>query len=271
MTHARSGVPPTGDADLSAIPTQIVAGVRLAALDLPATAEVMADLVGSPRGHATYTCNVDHVMMLKSDPEFARAYAEATLVTADGAPLVALARALGGPVERRVTGADLVPALAGVAARRGLVLALVGGKEGVAQRASELLTAANPGLTAVAPAPPPFGFRIGDASDDELVRSLQDIGPSLVVVCFGAPKQELWIAAHRGSLPGAVLLGAGASLDFVVGEQTRAPLLWQRLGLEFVWRLLGDWPRLWRRYLLRDSGFVLLAARELLAARRSTG
>ncbi len=265
MTHAQATGPEIRD-----VPTQLVAGVTLAALDLPTTAEVMADMVGGPVGHAVFTCNVDHVMLQRHRSDFAQAYRDASLVTADGSPLVALARVLGGPVRRRVTGADLVPALAAVATRRRLRMTLVGGAPGVAERAADVLRDANTGLDVVTLPPPAFGFSVGDTDDHRLVAALRKAGPSLVIVCFGAPKQELWIAAHRAQLPGSVLLGAGASLDFLVGVQRRAPLIYQRIGLEFLWRLLVDWPRLWRRYLLRDTGFVFVAASELWRARRST-
>lgn len=243
---------------------QTVAGVRLVALSLPETASLALDLVGTDRAHGVFTCNVDHLVQLAQDSDFASAYRTASVVTADGAPVVALARMLGGPVRLRVTGADLVPTIAAQAAETGVQLALVGGADGVALKAGEALLSKHPSLRVVAAPPPPLGFDIGGKDDIALVERLRSLGPSVVVVCFGAPKQELWIAHHLADLPGSVLIGAGATLDFLAGVQRRAPVAWQRLGVEFLWRLLNDWPRMWRRYLVQDMRFIGLAARELV-------
>lgn len=248
-------------------PVQMVAGVRMSASDLRQTVDIATGLVHDTRGHAIFTCNVDHLVQLSQNEDFAAAYQRASLVTADGAPVVALARLLGGPVRQRVTGADLVPAVAAQAEELGIQMILVGGAEGVADKARDKLRDQHPGLTVVSVPPPPLGFSIGGSDDDQLLRHLQQLGPGVIVVCFGAPKQELWIAHHLDELPGSVLVGAGATIDFLAGVQRRAPQVWQRLGAEFAWRLMRDWRRLWRRYLIQDSHFVLIAIAEIVRHR----
>jgi N-acetylglucosaminyldiphosphoundecaprenol N-acetyl-beta-D-mannosaminyltransferase len=230
-------------------------------------AERIADLVGRGSAASVFTCNVDHVMLMRKHERFRRAYARSTFVTADGAPIVATAKLAGQPIGVRVTGADLVPALARTAAARSLRVALVGGAEGVGAEAGRRLQADNPGLDIVLTASPAMGFQDGDAADEQLMDQLRAARPDLVIVCFGAPRQELWIDAHAWQLPGAVFLGAGASLDFVAGRQRRAPALVQRLGVEWMHRLFTDFGRLWRRYLVQDSQFAVVAARELVRQR----
>ncbi len=230
-------------------------------------AERIADLVGRGSAASVFTCNVDHVMLMRKHAGFRRAYDRSTFVTADGSPIVTTAKLAGQPLGVRVTGADLVPALAKTAAARSLRVALVGGAEGVGVEAAELLRGQNPGLNVVLTASPSMGFQDGDAADDQLMRQLRSTRPDIVIVCFGAPRQELWIDGHAWQLPGTVFMGAGAALDFVVGRQRRAPRMFQRLGIEWMHRLATNFSRLWRRYLIQDSQFAVVAARELVRHR----
>ncbi len=230
-------------------------------------AERIVDRVGAPHATNVFTCNVDHVMLMRKHEGFRRAYRRSTFVTADGAPIVTVAKLAKQPLGVRITGADLVPALAATVARRSLKIAFVGGAEGVADEAAAKLVDANPGLRVVLTHSPAMGFEDGDDADARLMRELRRVRPDVVVVCFGAPRQELWIDSHSWQLPGTVFLGAGAALDFVAGRQRRAPELVQRLGIEWVHRLATNFGRLWRRYLLQDSQFVAVAAKELVRQR----
>ncbi|GLZ51669.1 WecB/TagA/CpsF family glycosyltransferase [Actinomycetospora sp. NBRC 106378] len=212
------------------------------------------------RAVAAFTCNVDHVMLTRADRSFREAYGRADVVTMDGAPVALLSRWTGTPGAVRVTGVDIVAALGSVAAEQRLRMAIVGGAPGRADRAGRALADANPGLPRVLALSPSAGFPLGGPEDEALVRALADLALDVVVVCFGAPKQELWIDLHRDELPGAVLIGAGATVDYLSGAITRAPAVFQRTGTEAFWRLGTEFPRLWRRYLLRDSPFLVLFA-----------
>ena len=214
------------------------------------------------------TCNVDHIMLLRKNPAFVDSYRSADVITADGAPIVALGRLCGQPMRARVTGADIVLSLAALAQAGGFRLAFVGGEPGVADAAARRVQEDHPGLALPTSACPAMGFRIGSDEDLALIDKLKSADPHIVVVCLGAPRQEAWMAAHRDDLPGAVMIGAGAAIDFIVGKQRRAPLWIQRSGLEWTWRLSHDFPRLARRYLVQDAGFLPVAIRELVSQRR---
>jgi N-acetylglucosaminyldiphosphoundecaprenol N-acetyl-beta-D-mannosaminyltransferase len=209
------------------------------------------------------TLNVDQSLHVAEDPAVRAAFDAAALRFADGAPLVTLSRLLGARLPGRVTGADLLPAVCARAARDGQRVALLGGASGVPQEAALRLTRRYPGLQVVATLSPPLGFEQDPSADAEVVRALHEARPDLVFVCLGCPKQELWVHRRRDVLPPAVYLGVGAAVDFAAGRLVRAPEQWQRLGLEWLHRLLHDWPRLWRRYLVRDPRFLQLAAREV--------
>jgi N-acetylglucosaminyldiphosphoundecaprenol N-acetyl-beta-D-mannosaminyltransferase len=215
------------------------------------------------RDHAivVHTCNVDHVMQMQKDANFASAYRAADIVTVDGAPLVALGQILGRPIGPRITGADLVPALISEAERHSMRIALVGGTESSVKEAERVIRDRHPSLTRVLAVAPPMGFLIGSEADNDVVRRLEGERSQVVIVGLGAPKQELWMHVHRGSLPGTILIGAGAAIDFISGAQKRAPGAIRRIGLEWAYRLATDFTRLWRRYLVRDAGFALLVIR----------
>jgi len=230
-------------------------------------AEVTVDLrrPGTPAS-TVLTCNTDHVMQQRRNAAFAACYDDATLVTVDGAPLVWLSWLIGRPVGRRVTGADLLPALGAVCADHGFRLAVVGGAPGVSDCAVAELVRQNPQLDALSVDSPLYGFEVGDEQDQEFVSQLRATKPDVVVACFGAPKQEIWMQRHRELLTGCVLVGAGAAVDFMAGTK-RAPIWLQRVGSEWLFRLGSNFPRLWRRYLIYDSPFLGLALGEVWRVR----
>ncbi|MEJ2866407.1 WecB/TagA/CpsF family glycosyltransferase [Actinomycetospora sp. OC33-EN08] len=215
---------------------------------------------GRAVGTSVFTCNVDHLMLMNKEQRFRDAYERADVVTIDGAPLALLTKLTGTAEARRVTGVALTGALVEQAERDGLRIALVGGAPGRGVMAAANLRREHSELGEVFVDSPRMGFEIGDEEDQRLVSGLVAFQPDVVIVCLGAPKQELWIDQHRNELPGAVLVGAGATIDFLSGYQTRAPRFFQATGTEAAYRLATDFRRLWRRYLLRDSKFFVLFA-----------
>jgi N-acetylglucosaminyldiphosphoundecaprenol N-acetyl-beta-D-mannosaminyltransferase len=215
-------------------------------------------------GTSVFTCNVDHLMLMDKDERFRAAYRRADVVTIDGAPLALLSKWTGTRGARRVTGVDLTMAMVELAAKDGLRIALVGGAAGRGERAAVNLHGQFPTLPKMFVDSPQMGFQLGDEEDARLVAALNDYAPHVVIVCLGAPKQELWIDRHRDDLPGAALVGAGATIDFLSGHQPRAPHFFQKTGTEAVYRLVTDFRRLWRRYLVRDARFFVLFATIML-------
>jgi N-acetylglucosaminyldiphosphoundecaprenol N-acetyl-beta-D-mannosaminyltransferase len=250
------------------LPCTTMFGLAFSVLTLQDTLAELAQRAVARHGTLVMTCNVDHVVLRRQIPAFAEAYDAAHIVTADGAPLVAFSRLLRPRVPERVTGADLVAALPSIAGPYRLRVALVGGAQGVAAQAAERLAQSAPGMPEPLAITPPMGLEIGSADDADLVSRLQEFDPHIVVVCFGAPRQELWMHHHLGDLPNAILLGGGASLDFVVGLQRRAPRWVQKAGFEWVWRLSHDFPRLARRYLVQDAQIFPMVLGELMARAR---
>jgi N-acetylglucosaminyldiphosphoundecaprenol N-acetyl-beta-D-mannosaminyltransferase len=213
------------------------------------------------------TPNVDHVVKLQDDPEFRAVYAGADLVLCDGAPLLWAARLLGKPLRAKVSGSDLFVAFAPLAARHGWRPFLLGGRPGAAARAAELLAARHPGFTVAGTYAPPFGFDRDPAEDARAVEAVRAAQPDVLFVGLGAPRQEKWIHRHLPALGVPVSIGVGVSFEFVSGDVRRAPRWMQRAGLEWTWRLAMEPRKLWRRYLVEDTRFLRLVARELRGRR----
>ncbi|MDR1711316.1 MAG: WecB/TagA/CpsF family glycosyltransferase [Propionibacteriaceae bacterium] len=206
--------------------------------------------------------NVDVVTQLQDSADFHRAYELADIVVLDGAPLVALARAMGAREINRLTGSDGLPAVAAAAPERHWRVGIVGGEDSAREAAVANLTAANPGLELRG-----FGLpMLASAADPASAPTVAELAawkPRVVFVCLGAPKQEMWFATWQESLPDGVYMMAGASADFAAGKAKRAPVWLQRLGLEWVWRLAHEPRRLAGRYLRRGPRFVPFAIRSL--------
>jgi N-acetylglucosaminyldiphosphoundecaprenol N-acetyl-beta-D-mannosaminyltransferase len=200
----------------------------------------------SGRVHQVATVNADFVVQALFDPELRYLLQHADLLTADGMPLVWGMRLLGISLPGRVTGADLVPALAQRAAQRGLSIYFLGGEPGVAARAADLLKSKYPELQ-VAGVHSPSHSSVLDM-DTSFLEEIRSAGPDILLVAFGNPKQEKWIGMYGRRLGVPVMIGVGGSLDFIAGQTRRAPEWMQRSGLEWVFRLLHEPRRLFRRY-----------------------
>jgi N-acetylglucosaminyldiphosphoundecaprenol N-acetyl-beta-D-mannosaminyltransferase len=243
--------------------------VEVDPLTLMEAVDAVDALVASGQGGYVVTPNVDHVVIASRRDDFRQAYAGASLSVADGQPIVWSSRLLGTPLPEKVSGSDLVPPLMERAARRGWRVYLIGAAPGVAELAAARLVAS--GVDVVGTSAPMIRSTLDgpDPEGEAAAALVRDHRPDLVLVAFGAPKQELWMCRHRETLRPAVLLGIGATLDFVAGRIARAPRWVSRSGLEWLWRLAREPRRLWRRYLVDDPRFAAVLWRELRSRRRA--
>ncbi|MCA9924861.1 MAG: WecB/TagA/CpsF family glycosyltransferase, partial [Anaerolineales bacterium] len=218
------------------------------------------------KNHQIATVNADFVVKAMSDPELRGILLESDMATADGMPLVWGARKLGVQLQDRVTGADMVPALSQRAAEKGYSIYFLGAAPGVAARAAEILQAQNPGLKIAGIYSPPKSSLL--EMDTSVVDRVRAAKPDILLVAFGNPKQEKWIAMHRHNLSVPVMIGVGGTFDFIVGKTKRAPVWMQRAGLEWLFRLLHEPRRLWKRYVVDMGGFGLFFVRQWWAMRQ---
>lgn len=198
-------------------------------------------------GFALATVNLDHLVKLRTEPAFREAYAEQDFVVADGNPLVWMSRLAADPVEL-IPGADMVVPLAELAASSAVPVALVGSTEKALQGAAEALCRKVPGLNIAACIAPPMGFDPAGPGGEAVLADLEASGARLAFLALGAPKQEILAARGRAQTPKIGFASIGAGLDFLAGTQQRAPRLFRRLSLEWLWRMGSNPRRLAGRY-----------------------
>jgi N-acetylglucosaminyldiphosphoundecaprenol N-acetyl-beta-D-mannosaminyltransferase len=225
----------------------------------------------SEGGGSVFTPNVDHIVQAEDSVRFREAYSRVSLSLADGMPVLWAARVLGEPLPERVTGSDFVPVLLERAAARGWRVYFLGGAPGVAARARDKLLVTHPSLQIVGVDSPRFDVDDPPEKLAALIDRVREAQPHIVLVAFGAPKQELWIDAARERLRPAVLMGVGASLDFVAGTIPRAPRWMSGVGMEWAFRLFREPRRLWKRYLVRDPRFLMVVRRTLQERKQGRG
>ncbi len=197
---------------------------------------------GEPR--QICTANPEFVMTAQRQPEFMAVLQNADLVLPDGVGLLWAARRMGRPLPQRVTGSDGIYLLAERAAREGWRLFFLGAAPGVAEQTARILADRYPGLLVAGT----YAGSPRDADYPEIARRIIAARPDILLVAYGAPAQDLWIARHRADLRVPVSMGVGGAFDFVAGVQKRAPAWIIRLNLEWFWRLLTQ-PWRWRRQL----------------------
>jgi N-acetylglucosaminyldiphosphoundecaprenol N-acetyl-beta-D-mannosaminyltransferase len=215
-------------------------------------------------GESRYVCvaSVNNVMHARDEAGYRDIMNRADLVTPDGMPLVWGLRRLGVGHATRVYGPTLTPRVCELASREGVPVGFYGGTPEVLERLHANLLRDYPALDIVYSWPPPF--RALSAEEEEKVtRDIAASGARIVFVGLGTPKQEQWMDRNRGSLD-AVMLGVGAAFDFIAGEKKQAPRWMQDRGLEWLFRLVSEPKRLWKRYLYSNPRFVALFAMQLL-------
>lgn len=233
-----------------------VLGVHISAVDPDSALDRITEWVET--GAREYVCvtGVQGVMESQSDEQLRQIHNGSGLTVPDGMPMVWCAHRAGMPDVERVYGPDLMLAVLARAAERGWTSFFYGGADTVADALSAAMVERFPGLQVAGTYTPPFRPLTDDETED-VVRIIDAADPDFVWVGLSTPKQERWMAAVRSRLDARVLLGVGAAFDFHTGRVRQAPGWVQRHGLEWMFRLLVEPRRLWRRYLRNNPRFVL--------------
>lgn len=241
-----------------------VAQIDGQAINLASQADALRALTAAARGRAGFsffTLNLDHLVKRRADAAFRAAYTRATFVSADGAPVVRLCRR-EAPQMQRATGADIIGPLCAAAAAQGLRLYLFGSTQSSLDQAAAALRARYSGLVIAGAEAPAFGFDPLSAAADAAADRIAASGAHIALIALGAPKQEIFADHALARCPRVGFACIGAALDFISGEQGRAPRLFRATGMEWLWRLAGNPRRLAARYwqcalLLSDLAVVM--------------
>ena len=248
------------------IPKVPLFGVGISVTDYTEACASIMDAARARRSYAVSALATHGLTEAARDAEFGELVNSIELVTPDGQPVRwAMNMLHGTALSERVYGPDLVAAVCATAAAEGMSIYLFGSTAETCRAVAEELPRRYPGLRIAGVQPD----RFRDATADEDAADIQRIrasGADIVLVGRGCPRQERWVAQHRGLIP-APMLAVGAAFDYIAGNITRPPRWMQRAGLEWLFRLIQEPRRLFRRYLVHNCLFVLMLAREMLLNR----
>jgi N-acetylglucosaminyldiphosphoundecaprenol N-acetyl-beta-D-mannosaminyltransferase len=225
--------------------------------------EACERIVASGQPTQYVAINASKVIALRKDERLREIVAHAGLVTADGQSVVWASRLLGDPLPERVAGIDLMERLLETAEERGWRVFVLGAREETLAVALERLHERYPLLW--------IRGRNGwfdDSESDVVAARIRLARPDVLLVAMTSPRKEYWAAEHAAELGVPLIVGVGGAIDVIAGERRRAPAVLQRAGLEWLFRLAQEPVRLGRRYLVTNTGFILVVARELLGKAR---
>lgn len=214
------------------------------------------------------TPNAQHIVTLQRDSLFREIYRNAFLAVPDGVPLLWAAKFFNTPLDGRVNGTDLFERLCQTSAETGLKIFFLGGRPGAAQKAANTLKKKHPNIKIVGTYCPPYGFESDQSELEKMNFAIIAAKPDILFVGLGAPKQEYWMYNNYQKLNVPISLGIGVSFELVSGMVKRAPVIMQKLGLEWFFRLIVEPRRLWRRYVIGNTVFVLLVLKQKIASLR---
>jgi N-acetylglucosaminyldiphosphoundecaprenol N-acetyl-beta-D-mannosaminyltransferase len=230
-----------------------------------ATVRRCEELIERHDGARQVSVNAAKLVALQDDNHLRDVIAGCDIVNADGQSVVWASHILGDPLPERVAGIDLMNELLALAERRDYSVFFLGATEDVLERALQAIQASHPRLRVV-------GHRDGYFDDDDAADVRGEIraaAPDILFVAMSSPRKEYWLADNAESVGVGLAMGVGGALDVVAGDLRRAPQWIQRLGLEWLYRLLQEPGRLWRRYLTTNLRFLLLLLRAEIGRARS--
>ena len=241
-----------------------VLGCDIDRLDMAETLDAVESIIASGRFTQHMAINAAKLVTMHADPRLRAIVDDCGLVNADGQAVVWASKILGDPLPERVAGIDLMDALLGLAERRGYRVYFLGARAEVLGRAIDVLLERYPALTIA-------GARDGYFSEDEeaeVAAAIRASQPDILFVAMSSPRKEYFLGEHGPTLGAPFVMGVGGSIDVVAGVTRRAPGAWQRLGLEWLFRLLQEPRRMFRRYAVTNWRFTFLVVRELVTRGR---
>jgi len=244
-----------------------VLGVGVCAINMNMALDIIHQWISEKKPNYVTITGVHGVIECQFDDDLRRIHNDAGMVTPDGMPMVWLGRKKGFEFMDRVYGPDLMLAVCETSQTTGYRHFFYGGNDGVPELLRDKLVERYPGLQVVGTYSPPFRPLI-DEEQAAAIDMINDADPDIVWVGLSTPKQERWMAAHVGRLRASALIGVGAAFDFHAGLKMQAPRWVQRSGLEWLFRLISEPRRLWRRYLKNNSLFLVLIALQAVGLKR---
>ena len=244
-----------------------VLGVGVSAINMSEALKTIDHWVAHQKQHYVTVTGVHGVMESQRDESLRQIHNQAGMITPDGMPMVWLGRSRGHNLMTRVCGPDMMLEVFKESVTKGYRHFFYGGNEGVPELLKVRLEEQFPGVSIVGAYSPPFR-PLTESEDQKVIEMINESLADIVWVGLSTPKQERWMAAHVNRLKAPVLIGVGAAFDFNAGLKKRAPLWMQKCGLEWLYRLLDEPKRLWKRYLINNPLFILGVIRQALGLKQ---
>jgi len=248
--------------------TKDIIGSPVTALPFSEQIALMLSWARERSSKAVCIANVHMLIEAYQQPDFATILREADLVTPDGMPLVWMLKMLGASNQDRVAGLDVLNAVCTRAPEHNISVFFLGSQQAILDKMKERLEREFPELTIAGMEPLPFR-PMTQEEDETLIHKINESGAGIVFVALGCPKQEAWIAQHKGRID-SVMIGLGGAFPVYAGIHKRAPLVVRSLGFEWLYRLLQEPRRLWGRYRRTIPIFIWLAVKQLLTSMKQT-
>jgi len=228
-------------------------------VNMDETIQEICRLVDEKKRSYVVAVNVDVIIKIEHDSYLKQITDDAAMTLVDGKPLVWISKWHKNPVKEKVSGSDLIPALCEVVTQKNYSLFIIGGADGVAEKAKNNLEETYKGISIVGTYAPPFGFEKDGKELDVINNLISQAAPDIVIACFGCPKQEKWIYENYKKYNAIVSICAGATVDFLAGNVSRAPAWMSNHGLEWLYRFFQEPRRLFKRYFVDDINIFMLA------------
>ncbi|MUG96875.1 WecB/TagA/CpsF family glycosyltransferase [Scytonema sp. UIC 10036] len=225
-----------------------------------------AEFLDNLQSGVVFTPNVDHLIHLQKDPEFWQAYNMCDYKVCDSQILMVASYFLGTPIKEKISGADLLPSFYNYHKyNENIKIFLLGAAKGVAKRAQQKINEKLQRNIVVASYSPSFGFEKNEEECHAIVDKINYSGATVLIVGVGAPKQEKWIYKYKEQLHRIkIFMALGATIDFEAGHLNRSPKWMRKLCLEWLYRMICEPKRLWKRYLIDDLPFLFLILKQKL-------
>lgn len=227
-------------------------------LDMKEALQAIEHMIEVRKKSYVVAVNVDVMMKIENDSYLKEITDNADMVIVDGKPLVWIAKWHKHPIKAKISGSDLVPLLCEKAAKRGYGIFIIGGKDGIAEKAKRRLEKKIPDIKIVGTYAPPLGFEKDKVELARINNIISNVSPELLIVCLGCPKQEMWIYENYQKYNAIVSVCAGATVDFIAGNVNRAPQWMCNHGLEWFYRFIQEPKRMFKRYFIDDAKILKL-------------
>jgi N-acetylglucosaminyldiphosphoundecaprenol N-acetyl-beta-D-mannosaminyltransferase len=218
------------------------------------------DFLSNLKHGVIFTPNVDHLMLLQKDSEFLKAYSISDYKVCDSQIIIYASKFLGTPIKEKISGSDLFPSFYNYhKTNEEVKIFLLGAAPGIAEKARKVINNKVGREIVIASHSPSFGFEKDEIECKRIIEMINNSQATVLAIGVGAPKQEKWIYKYKSSLPNIkIFMAIGATIDFEAENVARSPKWMSELGLEWLFRLLSEPKRLWKRYLIDDIPFLLL-------------